>query len=108
MTKTEKLAQLKVLIQQNDNKLDEVLGVYLDLAKTEILSWLYNGKTPVGVTDVPERHETVQIMACVVGFGLSGVENQKSDSELGKNRSFKYEDMTAYIRDRIYPYIEVV
>ena len=58
--------------------------------------------------DVPERHETVQIMACVVGFGLSGVENQKSDSELGKNRSFKYEDMTAYIRDRIYPYIEVI
>lgn len=108
MTNAQKLEQLKTLLKINDNKQDGELDVYLSLSKSEILSWLYNGKTPVGITDVPERHETVQIMACVVGFGLSGVENQKSDSELGKSRSFKYEDMTAYIRDRIYPYIEVI
>lgn len=52
--------------------------------------------------------DTVQVMACVAGFNLSGAENQKSHSENGINRSFRYADMLEYIRDNVPPYCGVI
>ena len=46
MTDAEKLVQLKALLQITDTTQDTTLAVYLSLAKSEILSWLYSGKTP--------------------------------------------------------------
>ena len=65
MTDAEKLAQVKSLMNITGTDLDAQLAVFLSFAKNEILAWLYNGKTPEGITDVPERYETVQIMAVV-------------------------------------------
>jgi hypothetical protein len=82
--------------------------VFLSFAKNEILAWLYSGKTPDGVTDVPTQYETVQIMAVVAGYGLSGAENQTAHSENGISRTFKYSDMVDYIRSHVAPYVQVV
>lgn len=108
MNSTEKLAQLKSLLKITDTKLDGELTVYLDFAKAEILSWLYNGKTPEGVTDVPARYEPTQVMACVAGFSQSGAEGQTSHTENGISRSWKYDDMVAYIRSKVIPFVEVL
>ena len=108
MTSDEKLAQLKALLQITGTAQDALLTVYLDLCKAEILAWLYSGKTPEGVEDVPARYEPTQVMAVVAGYGLSGAENQTAHSENGISRTFKYSDMVQYIRANVIAYAVVL
>lgn len=105
MTDTEKLNNLKILLDIHTNDADDQLGVYLGMAKTEILNWLYSSVgTPEGV-QFPERYDWVQINACIAGFNLSGAENQMTHSENGISRTFKYSDMVDYIHAHVYPYV---
>lgn len=108
MTDAEKLAMLKSLLKITDTTLDAELAVYISLAKAEILAWLYSGKTPEGVSDVPARYIPTQIQAVVVGYSQSGAEGQLSHSENGIARSWKYEDMVAYIRSRVVSYAQIL
>jgi hypothetical protein len=52
--------------------------------------------------------ETVQIMACVAGYNLTGAENEQSNSENGISRTFKYSDMVDYIRSHILQFVGVI
>ena len=108
MTDAEKLSQLKALLQITDTTQDATLAVYLSLAKSEILSWLYSGKTPEGVTGEPARYEPTQVIACVVGFGLQGLENQTASTENAITRQFKYSNMLEFIRASVVPYAQVM
>ena len=108
MTDAEKLVMLKSLLKITDTTQDSTLAVYLTLARDEILSWLYSGKTPEGVTDVPARYEPTQVMACVAGFGLQGLENQTASTENAITRQFKYSNMLEFIRANVIPYAQVV
>lgn len=108
MTDAEKLSQLKALLQITDTTQDTTLAVYLSIAKSEILSWLYSGKTPNDVTDVPARYEPTQVMACVAGFGLQGLENQTASTENAITRQFKYSNMLEFIRASVVPYAQVM
>lgn len=108
MTDAEKLSQLKALLQITDTTQDDTLAVYLTLAKSEILSWLYSGKTPNDVADVPARYEPTQVMACVAGFGLQGLENQTASTENAITRQFKYSNMLEFIRASVVPYAQVM
>ena len=108
MTDAAKIDQLKALLQITDTTQDATLAVFLSLAKSEILSWLYSGKTPDGVTDVPARYEPTQVMSVVAGYGLQGAENQTAHSENGISRTFKHEDMISYIRSHVAAYVGVV
>ena len=108
MTQSEKLTKLKTLLNITGPEQDSVLTVYLDLAKAEILSWMYSGAPPDGVVDVPVQCETTQIMAVVAGYGLQGAENQTAHSENGISRTFKHEDMISYIRSHVAAYVGLV
>ena len=108
MTDDPKLVQLKALLQITDTTQDSVLAVYLELARDEILSWLYSGKTPEGVTDVPKRYIPTQIQAVVVGFSQSGADGQLSHSENSISRTWKYDSMVAFIRSHVAAYVGVV
>lgn len=108
MNDTEKIAKIKALLNIDGTDEDSRLAVYLSLARDELLAWLYNGKTPEGITDVPERYETVQIMAVVYGYGQAGAEGQTAYAENGISRTWKYDSMVAFIRDHVFPYIEVL
>lgn len=108
MTDIQKLVQLKALLHLTDTTQDKTLAVYLDLAKAEILAWLYSGKTPNGVTDVPVQYEPTQVMACVAGFGLQGLENQTASTENAITRQFKYSNMLEFIRANVVPYAQVM
>lgn len=103
-----KLERLKTLLDIAGSDQDDVLSVYLDFARDEILSWLYSGKTPEDVMDVPKQYEPTQLMACVAGLSMKGAEGQISHSENSISRSWKYEDMVSYVRQHVYPYVEVV
>ena len=108
MTSAEKLTQLKALLNISGTDQDTELTAYLNLTKAEILSYLYSGETPDDVTDVPALYEPTQIMACVAGLGTSGAEGQISHSENGIARTWKYEDMIAYVRGHVYPFARLV
>ncbi len=108
MTDAEKLAQVKSLMNITGTDLDAQLAVFLSFAKNEILAWLYSGKTPDDVTDVPERYIPTQVMACVVGFGLQGLENQTASTENAITRQFKYSNMLEFIRANVVPYAQVM
>lgn len=108
MSDAEKLAQVKSLMNITGTDLDAQLAVFLSFAKNEILAWLYSGKTPDDVTDVPARYEPTQIFAVVAGFSQSGAEGQTAHSENGISRNWKYEDMLSYIRGHVFPYVQVI
>lgn len=106
MTNAEKLAMLKSILVMDDSE-DERLTVYLSASEKEILAWRYSysENTP---TSVPAEYEMTQIFAVVAGYSQSGAENQLSHSENGISRSFKYEDMVAYIRSHVIPIVRVM
>jgi hypothetical protein len=108
MTQAEKLTKLKTLLNITGTEQDSTLTVFLELSKSEILAWLYSGKTPEGVTDVPAQYEPTQVMACVAGFGLQGLENQTASTENAITRQFKYSNMLEFIRANVVPYAQVV
>ncbi len=108
MNDAEKLGQLKALLQITDMMQEATLAVYLDFAKAEILAWLYSGKTPEGVSDVPARYIPTQIQAVVVGYGLQGLENQTASTESAITRQFKYSNMLEFIRTSVVPYAQVM
>ena len=85
------------------------IGVYLSLAKAEILSWLYGytGKN-INECELPVQYDTVQINAVIAGYSISGAENQVSHSENGISRTFKHSDMSDYIRSNVTPFVGVM
>ena len=101
MTLQEKISVLNTLLNVSDE--DELLTTYLLLSQKEILSWKYSYSTSAIPTEVPEDLESIQIQSVVVGFNLSGAENQLTHSENGVVRNFKYADMVAYIHNNVIP-----
>ena len=108
MTEAEKLTSLKAFLKITGTAQDTELSAYLDFAKLEILAWLYSGNTPEDVTDVPVHYGPTQIMACVAGFGLQGLENQTSSTENAITRQFRYSTMLEFIRSHVTPYCKVM
>lgn len=108
MTDSSKLENLKILLGIEGNDEDAQLGVYLEMAQTEIMNWLYSstGEDPT-MFRFPERYDWVQINACIAGFNLNGAENQATHSENGISRTFKYSDMVDYIHAHVYPYVGI-
>lgn len=106
MTNAEKLADIKVMLEiaESDTTLDGELSAYLNMAKAEILNWMYINKPEKRevVTDVPTRYEIVQINAVVSGYNHKGADGETVHNENGINRTFKYADMVAYIRTHVF------
>lgn len=109
MDTTSKIRVIKTLldIPQDDTTLDNEISVYLDVAKNEILNWMYINKPArrAEVRDVPTRYEMVQVEAVVNGYSHKGAEGEKVHNENGINRTFKYDDMIAYIRTHVFQII---
>ena len=110
MTDGEKLTMLRTLLDDGGAlPSDEKLVVYLNLARTEILQWLYHqiGGVPDDVTNVPDKYEPTQIYAVVAGYTHAGSEGQTDHNENGINRKFRFTDMIDYIRQNVVAYARV-
>lgn len=109
MTDMEKLSMLKSILGFGDNSEDATLTVYLTASQKEILAWRYSySKDASSIIGVPGEYEMTQIFAVVAGYSQSGAENQLSHSENGISRTFKYEDMLAYIHSHVIPFVGVM
>lgn len=107
MTLDEKLSMVKTILGIDDNSEDKRITVYLDASKREILSWRYSFAVE-SPDEVPLEYEMTQVHAVIAGYSISGAENQVSHSENGISRSFKYDDMLAYIRSHVVPIVKVI
>ena len=76
------------------------MGNYLNIARSEILSWRYSYSNEMP-ENVPPEYEMTQIHAVVYGFTQSGNEGQTVSIENGIHRHFSYSDMVKYIRANV-------
>ena len=109
MDTTSKLTVIKTMlnIPEGDTALDNEISVYLEMAASEILNWMYINKPDKRETvlDVPTRYEMVQINAVVNGYSHKGAEGETVHNENGINRTFRFDDMIAYIRTHVFQVI---
>ena len=107
MTDVEKLNRLKKLLGPDDIPTDDELTEYLLIAEEEILNWLYiRTSVPEGAV-FPSRYDNTQIMAVVAAVNIIGAEGETLHIENGTHRQFKYDDLLAYIRAHVPPYVMV-
>ena len=105
MTIEDKLTLVKTMMGlSGTTSYDDELLAYLLSAKAEIIAWLYSGKTPANVTDVPSQYEVTQVHAVLAGYNIRGAENQSVSIENGVHRHFHYSDMVDYIHAHVNAY----
>lgn len=107
MTDNEKLNMVKTILRIEDNSEDTLISTYLTAAEQEILHWRYSNASTMP-TEVPARFEMTQVFAVTAGYSISGAEGEVTHSENGISRTFKYEDMLAYIRSHVIAIASVV
>ena len=107
MTTEEKLANIKVMLNIEDDSLDDKLTAYLNMAEHEIIAWLYSLVTMPEEPTVPTKYDIIQINAVVVAFTIEGAEGESSHNENGINRKFNYDTMVKFIHSHVYPYAGV-
>lgn len=100
MNDVEKLARVKLYLGITDNTNDALLQAYIEDAGKEILQYRYSYARAIP-SSVPAEYENTQIQAVIAGYGIRGAEGQLSHDENGIRRTFKYEDMIAYIRNNV-------
>ena len=107
MNDTEKLSMVKSMLGFEDTSEDEKLTVYLTVSQKEILGWRYSYCEEIP-TEIPAEYEMTQVFAVIAGYSQSGAEMESQHNENGISRTFKYEDMIAYIRSHVTPFVGVV
>ncbi|MEG0451278.1 MAG: phage head-tail connector protein [Lysinibacillus sp.] len=81
MTRSQ-LDKLKIPLGIKDDLQDDLLQLFLDDARDDILTWT-NRK------DIPIALESVQRQIATIRYNMQGVEGQSSHSEGGISRSFE-------------------
>lgn len=104
MSNTTTLNKIKAILSTTDIS-DEVLAVYLDMAKNEILIWTFGRDTEL--TDIPMWLEPIAIMAVVIGVNGNGTEGDKADTIDSVSHDFKYAEMLEYIHENAPSYVKV-
>jgi hypothetical protein len=108
MTESQKRESIRTILDLDISE-EARIGVYLTLAKAEIISWVF-GYTDkdINACELPTQYDTLQINAVIAGYSINGAENQTSHNENGISRSFKHSDMSDYIRSNATPFVGVM
>ena len=107
MTAENKLATVKTMLDISGTSEDTKITVYLNAAEAEIIAWRY-GSAVTPPETFPEEYDMTEVFAVIAGYSQRGAENQLGHTENGIYRTFKYEDMIAYIRAHVIPYCKVM
>lgn len=105
----ERLDAVKQLLGPDveDTAQDALLYTYLLAAEREILGWRYSYSSDAPDT-IPDEYEPTLLFSVVAGFTISGAEGQTAHTENGIARTFKYDNMIAFIRAHVIPLVGVV
>ena len=101
MTDNEKITYVKVMLGINETTEDNAIASYLAITKETIINWQYHLIGRPNSTTLAPEYETIQVNACVAGYGQVGASGQSVHIENGIHRHWKYEDMLAYVESHV-------
>lgn len=108
MTDNEKITYVKAMLNIDSTEEDNAINSYLAITKETIINWQYHLIGRPEDATLALEHETVQVTACVAGYGQIGASGQSVHIENGIHRHWKYEDMLAYVESHIPCYAKLV
>ena len=109
MTLESKIEMLRTMMG-NDEDSDEVLSVYLDLAKHKILNRMYQFPDDYeysGEMDVPDRYVSIQLNISCYMLNKRGAEGETAHSENGIGRNYGAADVPEEMLRDILPQIGI-
>ena len=106
MTESEKKNTVKVLVENDPSATDDVVSVYLRLAKNTMLERLYPFRAEEDGSELPVRYETLQCELAARYFLRRGSQGETNHEENGINRSYASVDDEDILR-RLTPYAKV-
>ena len=105
MTDADKLQALKTLIDFEEK--DEVLSVYLTIAKDAILQRAYPCKSDFTNVTFPSRYDMLQVQIAQFLVNKQGAEGQVTHTENGIQRQYENGGIPASMLKTIIPYVGV-
>ena len=110
MTLESKIEMLRTMMG-NDEDSDEVLSVYLDLAKHKILNRMYQFPDDYeysGTMDVPDRYVSIQLNISCYLLNKRGAEGEIQHIENGIHRNYGSSDVPEQMLKEIVPFAKVI
>lgn len=104
MTDAEKLSMLKVLV---DGETEEVLSVYLTIAKNAILQRAYPCKQSFDNVEFPSRYDTLQVEIAQYLVNKQGAEGQVTHTENGIQRQYENGGIPHSMLKTVIPFVGV-
>ena len=106
MTDSEKIARVRVLVENDPEATDETIAVYLDQAHENMLEQLYPYHTDKDVEDIPVRYDGKQCELAARYFLRRGGQGEINHEENGVNRQYASVD-DRDILDTLTPFAKV-
>lgn len=102
MTNEEKLAKLRLMLDEGDDTSDAIANAYLEAAEKAVINiaFPYGNGTEV----MPEKYEYEQIEIAAYMLNKRGAEGETAHTEGGTNRTFETGDIPISLRARITAY----
>jgi hypothetical protein len=103
MTNEEKLAKLRLMLDEGDDTSDAIANAYLEAAEKAVINLVY----PFGDVSektMPERYEYEQIEIAAYMLNKRGAEGETAHTEGGTSRTFETGDIPISLRARITAY----
>ena len=106
MTDAEKIARVRILVENDPVATDDVVAVYLSSAQSAMLERLFPLHPDKTVEDIPARYDTIQCELAARYFLRRGGQGEINHEENGVNRQYGSVD-DADILDKLTPYARV-
>ena len=106
MTDAQKIARVKVLVENDPVATDDVVAVYLDSARCTMLERLFPLHPDKTVEDIPARYDTIQCDLAARYFLRRGGQGELNHEENGINRQWASAD-DADLLEKLTPFAKV-
>ena len=106
MTDTEKKAMVKTLVENDAGATDDVVTVYLTLARNTMLERLFPYDTTKDSGDIPTRYDTLQCELAARYYLRRGGQGEINHEENGVNRQYDSVDDEDILK-RLTPFAKV-
>ena len=106
MTQEQKRTMLNSMMEESES--DEILDVYLELARQKVLNRMYPFREDFDGLEVPTKYESIQIKVANYMLNKRGAEGQIQHIENGIHRNYGAADIPDGMLSEIVPYCQAI
>lgn len=106
MTQEQKRTMLNSMMEEFES--DEILDVYLELARQKVLNRMYPFREDFDGLEVPTKYESIQIKVANYMLNKRGAEGQIQHIENGIHRNYGAADIPDGMLAEIVPYCQAI